>query len=79
MAYYEVSLQTVRFLPKYGTVYFVLANVTVYDLSRLLGSVLCIFGHAKRRVKPISHAFLSVSRKQKGDSLNKFYIVRNRD
>ena len=33
MAYYEVSFQSIRFLPKYGTVYFVLQIVTVFDLS----------------------------------------------
>ena len=58
-------------------VYFVLGNVTGFDLSRILGSTLCIFGHAKRGVKPISHAVLPVSRKRNGDSLNKFYIMRN--
>ena len=78
MAYYAVSIQSVRFLPKYGMVYFVLGNVTVFELSHILGSALCIFGHAKRGVKPISHAVLPVSRKRNGDSLNKFNIIRNR-
>ena len=34
MSYYEVSFQSVRFLPKQGTVNFVLGRVTVFDLSR---------------------------------------------
>ena len=35
MSYYEVSFQSVRFLPKHGTVYFVLGCVTVFDLFAL--------------------------------------------
>ena len=34
MAYYEVSFQSVGFLPKNGTFYFVPGDVTVFDLSR---------------------------------------------
>ena len=78
MAYYEVSFQSVGFLPKNGTFYFVPGDVTVFDLSRLLGSALCIFGHAKGSAKPISHAVLPVSPKRNGESLNKFYIMWNK-
>ena len=75
MSYYEVSFHSERFLLKQSTVYFVLGCVTVVVLSRKLGSALCIFGHAKRGVKHISHAVLTVSPKQNGESLNQFYIL----
>ena len=67
-----------RCLSIHGTIYFVLGCVRAFDLSRKLGSALCICGYAKRGVKPISHAVLSVSPKRNGESLNKFYIMWNK-
>ena len=49
-----------------------------FDLSRYLGSALCIFGHAKEGAKPISHAVLPFSPKRNGESLNKFYTMWNK-
>ena len=72
-SYYAVSFQTVRFLPKDETFYFGLGCVTVLHLLRLLGSALCICGHAKIHVKFISHAVFLVSCRRYFQSLNKFF------
>ena len=78
MSYYEVKFQSLRFLLKHGTVYYVLDCVTVFYLSCQEGNTLCICGHAKKCVKPNSHAVLSVFHKRNILSLNKFNIMWNR-
>ena len=60
-----------RFLPKHNIADFVFGCVIVVYLSRLLVSALCIFNHAKRGLKPNSHAVLPVSKKRNGESLKK--------